>query len=75
MVELPGVLLFLELSLAERGVQHDVVPESGDGQAHRFGPVRRGPEEICGRRTRLRQDRARRPDSLRVLPLIFRFLT
>ena len=41
----PGLLLLLELSRPERDLQHDVLPEPGDGQADRRRALRRPTRE------------------------------
>ena len=48
LAELPRVLLLLDLPRAERGVQHHVLPEPGDGQADRRRALRERPEEVRG---------------------------
>ena len=56
----PGILLLLDLSRAERDLQHDVLPEPGDGQADRRRAVRNRPAEIQGGGRGLYRHRLRR---------------
>ncbi|MBM4246574.1 MAG: transposase, partial [Deltaproteobacteria bacterium] len=68
LAQLPGLLLLLGLSRPERGVQHDVLPESGARPGGRRGALRERPGAVRGARRALRRDRVERRAARAALP-------